>query len=191
VLTLTSCPSRLKTERGKIEDHWSRGNRVSGTVCRSAGTSFIYWVHGNETHRSSTATSCLCYELTYVPVPSSCISHYTNVYWCQLSLREALSATWLKTEGAEGELNSRQKRDSLERLRPHQPQDFFPRPQCAELCASLWDKAVTADKNIDTAINRLCCEILYGSRNWLFTERSWTLQPSESVVYVTRYRLLH
>jgi len=50
---------------------------------------------------------------------------------------EALLVAWLRTEGAEGEINSRQKRGSLERLRPHQPQDFFPRPQCAELCASL------------------------------------------------------
>jgi len=66
---------------------------------------------------------------------------------------EALLAAWLRTEEAEGELNSRQKRGSLERLRPHQPQDFFPRPQYAELCASLRNKAVTADKNTGTAIN--------------------------------------
>jgi len=48
-----------------VEDPaWANwGNRLYGTVCWSADTSFIYWGHGNETHRPSTATSCLCYEL--------------------------------------------------------------------------------------------------------------------------------
>ena len=137
-LTLTSSLRGRRPRRGQIEDYWSSGNRPYGTVCWSASTSFIYRGRGNETHRPSTAMLCLCLS-PYLRLANPITLMFSGANFHYL---EALMAAWLGTEGAEGELNSRQKQDSLERLRPHQSQDCFPRPQYTEHCASLWNKAV-------------------------------------------------